>query len=402
MTALWPTLTGVALLLWILVLLDPKRAFPSSRFLAHSGGESSPGPGVVAIVPARNEVEVIPETLPSLLGQDHDPFRVVLVDDRSDDGTAECARRIAHEMGCPERLLVVEGTSPPPSWQGKVHAQEIGLAAISREVRDLPPWLLLADADIRLPPDSVRSLLAQASAGGFSLVSVMARLHAVSFWERILIPPFVFFFHLLYPFRRVSDPSSGVAAAAGGCVLLRRESLLAAGGFKGIAGEIIDDVALARAVKASGGLPWLGFDPGIVSVRSSPHLGDLWRMVSRTAFVQLRHRWDLLALTVLALLVFLVAPPFLAGGELLGDRPFSALAALGAWWIPSRLLWPYTRYHGVGGAHAFLLPAAAFFFLLMTTTSAWDYLRGRGPAWKGRRYGPSGPSGDERNERKAQ
>ncbi len=385
-----------ALGFWTIVLLDRRRAWPRSQLLRRPAEapprtgpapDAAPPPGVTALVPARDEAETLRETLPALLAQDHPRFRVVLVDDGSTDGTADAARSIAAGAGRAERLRVVADIPTPAGWSGKVHALHAGLSTLEAEgPGGGPEWLLLTDADIRHPPDSVRVLLAEAAAGGRDLVSVMARLRAEGFWERLLIPPFVFFFQLLYPFRLASDPRSRVAAAAGGCILIRRSTLAAAGGFAAIAGEVIDDVALARAVRRSGGRPWLGLDPLIASVRASPRLADIWRMVARTAFVQLRHRWDLLGLTTAALLGVLVAPPLLVPAALLVGRPAAAAAALGAWLVPAALLLPSIRHHRAPAVYALGFPAAGLLYLLMTISSAWDHLRGRGPLWRGRRF----------------
>jgi hopene-associated glycosyltransferase HpnB len=396
-------LAFIPFLFWIALLADRRRSWPSDQLLTGSGGPPG-GPAelarndgecaVAAIVPARDEAALLPETLPALLAQDHRGFRVVLVDDRSSDGTAALAREIAIREGRAERLTVVEAGAAPAGWTGKLHALEEGLAALRRGSGGLPGWILLTDADILHPPDSARSLLDRARRGGHDLVSVMARLHAGSFWERLLIPPFVFFFQLLYPFRRASDPASGVAAAAGGCILVRALVLESAGCFGSIAGEIIDDLALARAVRRAGGCRWLGLDPRIASLRSYTRLGDLWRMVSRTAFVQLGRRFDLLAVTSAALLCFLILPPLLVGPALLAGRPFAAAAALGAWLIPAAMLLPSTRYHRTPSWYALALPAASLLYLLMTLSSAWDHLRGRGPLWRGRRFQPGTRTSD--------
>ncbi len=377
---------------WVIVLLDRRRAWPAEQFLRRPPlGPSDSVLEVVAIVPARDEADVLPETLPALLAQDLPRFRVVLVNDRSSDGTGSVARELAARSGRRDRLAVVEGSPPPPGWTGKVNALRVGLDAAGFGggliTAGCPPWVLFTDADIRHPPDSVRGLLEEATRGGKDLVSVMARLNSEGFWARLLIPPFVFFFHLLYPFRLASSPRSRVAAAAGGCVLLRAEALRAAGGIAAIAGEVIDDVALARAVRRSGGRGWLGFDPEIASVRGYPGLSEIWRMVARTAFIQLRCRWDLLGLTAAAIVLFLVGPPLLSAWALFKGDLLSAAAAAAGWTIPAAMAMPSARHHGVPRGYALLLPVASFFYLLMTLTSAWNHAIGRGPAWKGRTYG---------------
>ena len=273
------------------------------------------------IVPARNESELLPQTLGALLDQDVEGMEVFLVDDGSTDGSADVARRLARDRESAVKFHIVEAAARPGGWSGKVHALNCGYEAVieegTRQDTEPPEWLLLTDADIRHRPGSVAALLRKATlpegGGPYSLVSIMARLRAVGFWERLVVPAFVFFFQLLYPFRRVADRNSRVAAAAGGCVLVRRSALEAAGGFNAISGAIIDDVALGRAIKEAGESTWLGFDPGISSLRPYPRLADLWLMVSRTAFTQLGYRWDLLVLTLLTLAVVVASPPLVLG-----------------------------------------------------------------------------------------
>jgi hopene-associated glycosyltransferase HpnB len=383
---------------WGLLALDRRRAFPAEAFLPDVPAPPSREPAataaapsaVTAVVPARDEAAVLPETLPALLTQRGVSLSVVLVDDGSTDGTAQVARGVAAGTGGGAPLEVVPAPPAPPGWTGKVHALARGVEAAGEK----PEWLVLTDADIRHRPGSLAALLAVAAEGPYDQVSVMARLHAATFWERLLIPPFVLFFQLLYPFRRVRSPRSRVAAAAGGCVLVRRAVLEAAGGVESIRGAVIDDVSLARQVQAAGGRLWLGFDPGIVSVRPYRGLGELWRMVARSAFVQLRHSWGLLALTLLGLAVFIAAPPFVAGAAGLamltaGPEPSllrALAAALGAWGLSAWALAPYVRHHRVPRVYAFGLPFAGILYALMTATSAWDHLRGRGSRWKGRAY----------------
>lgn len=384
-------LAAASMLFWALLALDPARRWPREcRLPEPHGGTLGPQEGgdVVAVVPARDEAEVLPRTLPVLLDQLDGRLRVVLVDDDSTDGTAAVAREAARRAGAADRLTVVPATPTPPGWTGKVHALACGVEAVRR--RFAPEWLLFTDADIRHRRGSVAALLAEAREEGRDLVSVMARLSAVTFWERLLIPPFVFFFQLLYPFRRVREPGSRVAAAAGGCVLLRRATLERAGGLASIRGAVIDDVSLARRVRDAGGSLWLGLDPGIVSVRPYRGLGELWRMVARSAFVQLGYRWSLLAVVLTGLVLLVMAPPFVAGvGVLAGDGIAAGLAGL-AWGLEAWALLPAVRHHRVPGRWAWGLPFAALLYGLMTAHSAWNHLTGKGSRWKGRAYRPGG------------
>lgn len=384
-------LAFVVLLAWIGLHLDRRRAWPSEMTLPVTTEPPREGwPTVAALVPARDEAAVLPETLPALLAQEGPPLEVLLLDDGSHDGTAEVARELAAASGRPERLRVLAPGPVPSGWSGKVHALACGVESLGERA---PEWLLFTDADIRHRPGSVAALVARAAAGPYDLVSVMARLNVSSFWEKLLIPPFVFFFQLLYPFRRAADPRSRVAAAAGGCVLVRRTTLAAAGGLEAIRGAVIDDVSLARRVKDSGGRLWLGLDPGIVSVRPYHGLGEIWRMVARSAFVSLGLRYDLLVLVLLWIAIFLVSPPFLLAASLAGDTLNDGRAALWAviaWLLGAAALLPAVRHHRAASAWALALPFASALYGLMTLDSALSHLRGHGARWKGRSYGRDG------------
>jgi hopene-associated glycosyltransferase HpnB len=386
----------VVLGFWCLFSADPRRRWGRDLFLRQPApAEDRSDDRVTAIVPARDEVEMLPRTLPALLGQEGPKLCAILVDDRSSDGSAEAARRAAVEAGLAARLVVISKVEPPPGWSGKVHALDAGVRAAA-SAPSPSEWLLFTDADIDHRPGSTADLLRKAAAGPFDLVSVMARLNAESFWERLLIPPFVFFFHGIYPFRLIARPDSPVAAAAGGCVLVRREALERAGGLERIAGAIIDDVSLARLVKGAGGRLWLGFDQGIVSLRRYRRLSEIWAMVSRCAFVQLRESAVLLALALAGLGVFFVSPPIFIGlgaGLWALGRECSIASPLGlvlpaaiAWALQSLALLPSVRHHRAPRLYAIGLPAAALLYACMTFSSAWRRWRGRGATWKGRSY----------------
>ena len=340
-------------------------------------------PSVCVVVPARDEAEVLPVSLPSLLGQDY-PGRaeVFLVDDGSTDGTGELARELARGRGGLP-LTVVSPGEPPAGWTGKLWAVRHGIGEARART---PEYLLLTDADIAHAPDSLRTLVAAARTGGFDVVSQMARLRVESFWERLVVPAFVYFFAQLYPFRWIGRPGARTTAAAGGCVLLRTEAAERARIPDTIRHAVIDDVALARAVRTSGGRLWLGLAERVDSVRPYPRLHDLWRMVSRSAYAQLRHNPLLLLGTVAGLaVVYLVPPVALVGGALAGDTAAGALGA-GAWLVMAGTYAPMLRYYRQPLWLAPLLPFTAFLYLLMTVDSAVQHYRGRGAAWKGRTY----------------
>lgn len=324
-------------------------------------------PAIAVIVPARDEAAMLPQTLPSLLAQDYaGPMRVIVVDDGSNDDTAALARSLGAE--------VVDAGEPPPGWTGKVYALRRGVEA-APEV-DL---LLFTDADIAHAPSSL-SVLVSASTG-LDLVSQMARLRVHTVWERLVVPAFVYFFAMLYPFRWVNQPGSRTAAAAGGCSLVRRATLERAGGLEAVRSAVIDDVAIARLIKRSGGRIWLGLADFVDSVRPYPRLADLWRMVARSAFSQLRYSVVLLIGTVLGLTVVFVVPvAALAGG--------AVAAILGgiAWLIMALTFAPMVRYYRQPAVLAVVLPFTAVLYMLMTLDSARRHWMGRGATWKGRTY----------------
>ncbi|MBO0877709.1 MAG: glycosyltransferase [Pseudonocardia sp.] len=342
--------------------------------------EPAPWPSVAVVVPARDEAGVLRASLPSLLAQRYPGrARVILVDDNSGDGTAELARRLATETGG-IRLSTTCPGEPREGWTGKLWALAHGVSEAG-EV----DYLLFTDADIAHGPGSLSDLVAAAT-GGWDLVSLMATLRTGTGWERLLVPAFVYFFAMLYPFRWVNRPTARTAAAAGGCVLVRREVLARAGGIAAIRGALIDDVALARLVKRAGGRTWLGLANDVHSVRPYPRLAGLWHMIARSAYTQLRHSPLLLAGTVLGLaLVFIAPPAVVITGALTGQVP--ALLAGGAAWLAMSVSYvPTLRFYGRPLRTAPLLPVTALLYAAMTLDSARRHWVGQGAVWKGRGY----------------
>ena len=331
-------------------------------------------PDVAVVIPARDEAAVLPDSLPTVLAQEYPGrVRVILVDDGSTDGTGDLARELGAE--------VLAAAEPDAGWTGKLWALRSGIAAAGE-----PAYLLLTDADIAHRPDSLAALVAAAEGNGLDLVSQMARLRTESPAERLIVPAFVYFFALLYPFRWVNRLGTRTAAAAGGCSLVRRSALERAGGVAAIRGAVIDDVALARAVKRAGGRIWLGLADRVASVRPYPDLGALWRMVARSAYAQLRRSPLLLAGTVLGLAV-LFGVPVAATAGLFAGRWLAGGIGAATWLLMAATYLPMLRYHGRAAPAALLLPATAAVYAAMTVDSAIRHYRGRGAAWKGRTYG---------------
>ncbi len=357
---------------WLGVIFGTARAWDLRPVAEDEAAPPDPRrwPSVAVLVPARDEAAVLPETLPALRAQDYPgERRIVVVDDRSTDRTGE--------------LSTVAGADLPPGWVGKMWALEQAARAAGE-----PDYYLLTDADIRHAPWSLRRLVAESESAALALNSRMARLRCESRAERLLIPPFLLFFNLLYPMRRVNDPGSPVAAAAGGCVLVRRDALESAGGFAAIRDRVIDDVALARLIKGPGRPIRLSVSRGdVVSVRAHD-LAGVWRMVRRTAFTELRRSWLLLGVTI-GLLALLFPLPPLAAAAAVGVVAVSpsgwtvaAATASGLACAAMTVVYlPTLRYFGVGRWRAVTLPLAGCLYGAMTVDSALRSLRGRGASW---------------------
>jgi hopene-associated glycosyltransferase HpnB len=333
-------------------------------------------PSVAAVVPARNEQDVIEENLRSLLAQDYPgELRVILVDDQSEDRTSD----IAHAIG-DSRLTVLKGGARPAGWTGKLWAMSQGVAAAGT-----PEFLWFTDADIAHSPDNLGQLVARAQAGKKTLVSLMARLHCRSTAEHFLIPAFVFFFDMLFPFGAVNDAKSKVAAAAGGCMLARRTALEAAGGLEVIRHNIIDDCALARVMKKQGPI-WLGLTDRAVSLRPYPLLADIRKMVARSAFAQLNYSPLLLAGTLIGLFLVYIAPVLGA----LFAMYYVQMAAYLAWAIMAVMFQPMLRFYRLSPLWGLLLPLIGAFYAVFTLDSALQHWSGKGGMWKGRAQASGG------------
>jgi len=334
--------------------------------------------GVVAVIPARNEAALIEPVITSLLNQSV-AMPVVLVDDESTDGTAGVARRAAEKAGKTGALIVIQSKPLPAGWTGKLWSMHQGIEYVRARALN-PTWLFFADADVLHGSETVANLGLIASQGDYDLVSLMVKLHCESLPEKLLIPAFVYFFFMLYPPAWIRDPRNSTAGAAGGCLLVRAETLQHAGGLESIRGAVIDDCSLARLLKQRGGRLWLGLTDQSQSLRRYETFSDVERMVSRTAFNQLKHSSLLLLGTIAGMAITYLAPPLL----LLTHSRLTIWMGAAAWAAMTITYSIMVRHYRLNPAWALTLPLAALFYLGATIHSAVKYWNGRGGDWKGR------------------
>ena len=381
-----PAIAILSLIIWLFLLFFWGRFWLADQKLEPQTTELESYPSVCAIVPARNEADVLPISLRSLLTQDYPgKLSVVLVDDQSTDETATVAYQIAQQLLQTNRLQAISGKQLPDGWTGKLWAIKQGIDYAQEQAS--PDYFWLTDADIYHNVSNLSQLVAQAQQKQCDLVSLMVLLRCTSFWEKLLIPAFVFFFQKLYPFPWVNNPKSKMAAAAGGCILLSSQALENIGGIATIKDALIDDCALAKAVKSGKSTSiWLGLTDSTTSLRPYNSLRSIWDMVARTAFTQLHYSPWLLVGTLLGMsLVYLVAPIVLIVG--IGDGNWLlTLISLLTWLLMSVAYLPTIKLYRLSWLWAFSLPAIAFLYTLMTLDSAFRHYRGQGGAWKGRVY----------------
>jgi hopene-associated glycosyltransferase HpnB len=341
-------------------------------------------PKVVAIMPARNESNFIGATVRALLAQEYaGTLTLIVVDDHSTDGTGAIAEDAANALLASDRLTVLSAPDLPQGWTGKLWAMHAG-ATHADAMDAAPDYVLFTDADIEYAPGTVAALVKHAEREGLVLASLMAKLHCVSVAERMLIPAFIFYFQMLYPFAWVNDRTRSTAAAAGGCMLVRRKALAASGGMSAIRGALIDDCALARRLKAQGPI-WLALTNRAKSLRPSATLADMRRMISRSAYAQLRYSPWVLSGAAAAMMLTYLTPPLLA----LAATGVAQWAGAAAWLMMALAVQPTLRGYGVSRAWGLVFPLIAGIYLVFTVDSAWQHWRGKGGLWKGRTYVPA-------------
>jgi hopene-associated glycosyltransferase HpnB len=371
-------IAGIAVAVWLYLLFGRGAFWRSSERDDWESPPPAAWPSLAVVIPARNEAACVGQSVGSLLCQDYPgEWRLFLVDDDSSDGTADLARLAATRANAAERLRVVSVKSLPHAWTGKLWAMNEGIDAAESGAR--PDYLLLTDADIVYDPGVLMRLVARACAQRFVLTSLMVKLRCESMAERMLIPAFIFFFQMLYPFSRVNRADDTTAAAAGGCMLVRADSLRQAGGIEAIRGALIDDCALARRMKAVGPI-WLGLTERVHSIRPYPNLDDIRHMVARTAYAQLQYSPLLLAGTVLGMALTYLLPPLAA---LFASGLTQALGWVG-WLLMAVAFQPTLRLYRMSPLWGAALPAIALCYLIFTLDSALQSARGKGGLWKGR------------------
>jgi hopene-associated glycosyltransferase HpnB len=339
-------------------------------------------PRVVAIVPARNEAETIARALSALAKQDYPgEFSIVTVDDHSEDATAALALQAAEESGATSRVLVRTAAPLSPGWTGKLWALNEGISLAAQKA---PAFFWFTDADVVHAPDTLCRLVFRAERDSLDLTSLMVLLQAKTFPERFLIPPFLYFFLMLYPPRWIADPKARTAGAAGGCILLRRAALERIGGIATIRSQVIDDCALARAVKKSGGKIWMGLTRASVSLREYRTFAEIRDMIARTAFAQLRHSFILLVATLASLFAtfWLAWILFLTGNDPAWIMASTAISIMTTTFLLT------VSFYGLSPLWAFTIPLAAAFYAYATCLSAARHWLGRGAQWKGRIQAP--------------
>jgi hopene-associated glycosyltransferase HpnB len=370
-------LAALALAIWLYLLLGR-----GGFWLSSERDDGTPVPinaNLTVVIPARDEAQGIGACIGSLLRQDYaGEWSIVLVDDGSSDGTADIARKAAAALGAERRLNVVTGAPLRAGWTGKLWALKQGIETALR-LAPATEYFLLSDADIVYAPDTLTALVARARAGGLVLTSLMVRLRCESLAERALVPAFIFFFEMLYPFAWINRPHAGTAGAAGGCMLVRADTLGQAGGIDAIRNALIDDCALAGLLKARGPI-WLGLTQRAHSIRAYPDFQDIRRMVARSAYAQLRYSPLILLGVVAGMGVTYLAPPLIA----LFGSGWAQIIGLAAWLLMAVAFQPTLRFYRLSPLWGIALPAIAFCYTLFTLDSALQYARGKGGLWKGR------------------
>lgn len=393
MTFLLLLVTSLSLVIWLYLILARGQFWLSNQKINPVTFPLTNYPQVCAIIPARDEADVLPLSLTSLLNQDYlGEFPIILIDDQSSDSTGKIAQEIADNCQKSDQIHIISGQPLETGWTGKLWAMKQGITEATEKFA--PDYFLFTDADIAHASSNLTQLVSKAVQEKQALVSLMVWLRCDSFWEKFLIPAFVFFFEKLYPFPLVNNPNSPIAAAAGGCILIRRDILEKIGGIEILKQSLIDDCSLAIAVKKylqhhpenPERSIWLGLTESTYSLRPYPDLASIWNMVARTAFTQLNYSILLLIGTIFGMfLTYLAAPLGLILGLILAEKSIIIISTV-TLLLMALSYSPTLRLYKLSPLRALTLPLIALFYSLMTIDSARRYWRGQGGGWKGRVY----------------
>jgi hopene-associated glycosyltransferase HpnB len=377
---------SLSLIIWLFLLLFWGKFWLANQRIEQTGQKLESYPNICAVIPARDEADVLATSLASLLNQDYlGKFSIVLVDDNSRDRTYEIAKETAVKFNQMDKLNVISAQPLAIGWKGKLWAIKQGIEYAQKQ-ENTPDYFLLTDADIKHDPHNLSQLVTKAKLENLDLVSLMVLLRCESIWEKILIPAFVFFFQKLYPFAWVNNSNKTMAAAAGGCILISSKALKDIGGIESISQALIDDCALAKAVKSKQKKIWLGLSETTISLRAYDNLKTIWEMIARTAFTQLNYSLLLLIGTIIGMsILYLAAPIYLLIGIFTSNWLIITIALV-SWLLMTIAYLPTIRLYKISILWAICLPAIAFLYTLMTIDSAVKYWQGKGGAWKGRTY----------------
>ena len=385
------TIATLSLIIWVFLLLFWGQFWQANQQLEIDNIDLPSYPTVCAIIPARNEADVLPISLKSLLKQEYPgQFSIILIDDQSTDKTGEVAQEIANYLNQSDRLNIISGQPLPVGWSGKLWAMEQGIQTAKNQGLS-PDYFLFTDADIEHHSTNLKELVNKAEKENLALTSLMVLLRCDSFWEKFLIPAFVFFFQKLYPFPWVNNPRNKMAAAAGGCILIRRDRLEEIGSIPSLREALIDDCTLAQKIKRlskpdNPTAIWLGLTEKTKSLRPYDSLDTIWNMIARTAYTQLNYSPLLLLGTVVGMsLVYLAAPVILLLGFYLESRNLIIISSL-TWFLMAIAYLPTLRLYKLSPLWSLSLPIIALFYNLITIDSALRHWRGKGGGWKGRVY----------------
>lgn len=387
---IWLILTILSLIIWLYLILARGKFWLCDQFLDDNLTIKTRDnyPQITIVIPARNEADVLPVSLKSLLKQDYpSQYNIILVDDQSSDRTGEIAQEIAQNYSNFAQLTVIEGKPLPKGWSGKLWAINQGIEYANNNFDS--DYFLLTDADIKHDRNNINQLTAKAETDNLDLVSLMVRLRTENWWEKWLIPAFIFFFQKLYPFPAINNPQSKVSGAAGGCILIKKEALERIGGIASLKEALIDDCTLGKLVKdtlpANRGI-WLGLTTTTTSLREYPNLTPIWNMVARTAFTQLNYSpWLLIGTLFGMFLTYLVAPIGLIVGIVNQDLTIIIICVI-IWGLMCLSYYPTVRLYKLSPLGTISLPLIAFLYSLMTIDSAVKHWQGKGGQWKGRVY----------------